>query len=146
MAKKDLIDALDNPGAQIKKCSGELNKIFWKVVTHYNIGVRQVYDGIRNYVSDPINCEQTTNRRTEMRNNIIARITEDNITWFYLMRALRALQITRIELRIKLYRKGDKDTVEFTHDINLHHVTTYEGENTDDSTIDGAESVQTRRR
>ena len=142
MAKKDLIDALDDPNAQIKKSSGELNKIFWKIITHYNIGVRQMYDGLRAYVSDPLNCEQTTNRRTEMRNNIITRITKSNLTWFYLMRALRAIEITRIELDIRCYRRKDRKPISFSHNIDLHPVMpNTDGEDSDETTDDETDGV-----
>lgn len=142
MAKKDLIDALDDPKAQIRKSGGELNKIFWKIIAQYNIGVRQMYDGLRAFVSDPINCEQTTNRRTEMRNNIITRITKSNLTWFYLMRALRAIEITRIELDIRCYRRNDKRPVSFSHNIDLHPVThNTDGEGSDETADDEAGGV-----
>lgn len=142
MAKKDLIDALDDPSAQIRKSGGELNKIFWKTIAHYNIGVRQMYDGLRAFVNDPVNCEQTTNRRTEMRNNIITRITKSNLTWFYLMRALRAIEITRIELDIRCYRRNDKRPVAFSHNIDLHPVTpNTDGEGSDETTDDEADGV-----
>lgn len=136
MAKKDLLDALDNPERQISRSKGELNKIFWRVVDFYNINARQMYDGLRQYVSDPMNCEQTTNRRTEERNNLISAMVRPSMTMYTWLRALKAIQIYRVEMDLKFYRGKEKRVIEFSHTIDLHTVSDTDEANNDGITKD----------
>lgn len=141
MAKKDIIVALENPKRQFHSSKGELNKVFWKLIIHYNIGLKSLYEGIMQYVSDPRNCEQTTARRTETRNNLISTIMRDNLTWRYFIRALKAIQITRIEFNIRAYRGKSKVVADIYHEINLHTVIDTDEDVSDEQSDDSTGSV-----
>lgn len=141
MAKKDLLDALADPERQISKSKGELNKIFWRVIDFYNIGARQMYDGLRNYVNDPMNCEQTTNRRTEERNNLISAMVRPSMTMYTWMRALKAIQIYRVEMDLRFYRGKERRKIEFSHTIDLHTVSDTDEAKEDGTTEDESGSV-----
>lgn len=136
MAKKDLLDALNDPERQISKSKGELNKIFWRIVDAYNIGARQMYEGLRAYVNDPMNCEQTTNRRTEERNNLISAMIRPSMTMFTWIRALKAIGAVRIEMDIRVFRGRERKKIEFTHVINLHTVSDTDEDYSDEQAND----------
>lgn len=141
MAKKDIIDALENPRRQLHMAKGELNKVFWKFIMHYNIGPKALYEGIMHYVSDPRNCEQTTARRTETRNNLIATIMRPNLTWRYFIRALKAIQVTRIEISIRAYRGKSKLVADIVHEVDLYTVIDTDEDDDDESSDDSTGSV-----
>lgn len=132
MAKKELLDALADPERQVRKSKGELNKIFWTAIIFYGVNARQLYEGLRRYVNNPANCEQTTNRRTEERNNLISAILRPSMTMYTWIRALKAIEITRVEIDLRFFRGPEKRKIEFSHVIDLHTVSETDDEVTND--------------
>lgn len=120
MAKNSIREAIDNPVKQSKTAMNDLTRIYWLLYSMYNIHPRDFLESVRRYVSRPEVCEQTSSKRTETKNNLFSAITKRSMTWLQFIRALKAADFRRIDIRITAYRGDRMERAELDYQINLH--------------------------
>ena len=101
-------DALDMPWKHAKKASGALAYLFWSTYHHYDIPHKEWFELIRRYTLNPYNVpDQTAARRSEAKNNLVATLLNNTITWSQFLRGMRLLDIRTMGITVELHRESD---------------------------------------
>lgn len=115
-----LQDALDAPLSHAKKASGALAFLFWSIYHHYDIPHGEWFELIRRYTLNPYNVpDQTAARRSEAKNNLIATLLNNTVTWSQFLRGLRLLDIRTMKITVEVEREGG--TIEATDSCDFRH-------------------------
>lgn len=120
MAKNNIRSAIEDPVKQSKVARNDLSRLFWLMYATYNIHPRDFIESVRRYVSREEVCEQTANKRTETKNNLFSAITKRTMSWLQYIRALKAADIRRVDIKMTFYRGSRMERIDLEHQLNLH--------------------------
>lgn len=118
MAKNKLTRILTAPDKDIKKthgANGVLSRLFRQMLLDLNIGPSRFGSLLQEYILDPRNGVPNNKKdQTSMRGNLTKEFSRPQMTWKVFCKALRFLQITKIEFVIKAYHRTGRSTIHST--------------------------------
>jgi hypothetical protein len=118
MAKNKLTRILTAPDKDVKKtfgANGVLSRLFRQMLLDLNIGPPQFSILMAQYLADPRNAVPNNKKdQTSMRGNLNKEFSRPQMTWKVFCKALRFLQITKIEFVLQASRAVGKPTIHST--------------------------------
>lgn len=118
MAKNKLTEILTSPDKLMKKTSGPngiLSRLFRQILLDLNIGPARFASLLQDYINDVRNCIPDNRKdRTSSRGNMTKEFSRPQMTWRVFCKALRFLQIKKIEFVIKAHHANGKATLHST--------------------------------
>jgi hypothetical protein len=115
MAKNKLTKILTAPDKDIKKtfgANGVLSRLFRQMLLDLNIGPSRFGSLLQEYILDPRNGVPNNKKdQTSMRGNLTKEFSRPQMTWKVFCKALRFLQIKKIEFVIKAHHRIGKSTI-----------------------------------
>ena len=118
MAKNKLTRILTAPDKDVKKtfgANGVLSRLFRQMLLDLNIGPPQFGHLMAQYLADPRNAVPNNKKdQTSMRGNLNKEFSRPQMTWKVFCKALRFLQITKIEFVLQATRATGKPTIHST--------------------------------
>lgn len=118
MAKNKLTKILTAPDKDIKKtfgANGVLSRLFRQMLLDLNVGPSRFGSLLQDYILDPRNGVPNNKKdQTSMRGNLTKEFSRPQMTWKVFCKALRFLQITKIEFVIKAHHRHGKTTIHST--------------------------------
>lgn len=118
MAKNKLTKILTAPDKDIKKTHGSngvLSRLFRQMLLDLNVGPSRFGSLLQDYILDPRNGVPNNKKdQTSMRGNLTKEFSRPQMTWKVFCKALRFMQIIKIEFVIKAHHRGGKSTIHST--------------------------------
>lgn len=118
MAKNKLTRILTAPDKDIKKtfgANGVLSRLFRQMLLDLNVGPSRFGSLLQEYILDPRNGVPNNKKdQTSMRGNLTKEFSRPQMTWKVFCKALRFLQITKIEFVIKAHHRTGRSTIHST--------------------------------
>jgi hypothetical protein len=120
MAKNKLNRILTAPDKEIKKtfgANGVLSRLFRKILWDLKIGPNRFGTLLQDYILNPLNGVPNNKKdQTSARGNLAKEFSKPQMTWKVFMKAMRFLQVWRIEFVVKLHHRGpgEKTTIHST--------------------------------
>ena len=110
MAKNKLNRILTSPDKDIKKtfgANGVLSRLFRQILWDLNIGPNRFGTLLQEYILDARNGVPNNKKdQTSARGNLTKEFSRPQMTWKVFMKAMRFLQIVRIEFVVKLHHRS----------------------------------------
>lgn len=118
MAKNQIYKILSSPDKGVTRTSGAngvLARMFRKMLYDLNITNAKWGSLMYDFITDIRNGVPNNKKdQTSMRGNLTKEFSRPQMTWKVFCKALRFMQITRIELAIKAYHENGKTSVHST--------------------------------
>lgn len=136
MSRRNLNDAIENPGRQIEASKNNtLGQVFWALVSGLQLNVASFTSSLNRFVRNPANNPvQTARKRSEKASNLTSELTNtERLTWSKFIEGLRAIEIIKMRVTFEVWRKNGR-TAKITVEQDIAHFT--KGEDEDDSTVD----------
>lgn len=132
MSKKQLQAALEDPLGQVRRSRNNmLGQMYWTLVNKLGITLPSFTASLDKYVRNARNVPvQSARKRSEKTSNLTSEITNpDRLTWPKLIEAFKAIEITRVRIKIEVWRGRRKIHAETILDKDLADFELEETEN-----------------
>lgn len=118
MARNKLTRILTAPDKDIKKtfgANGVLSRLFRQMLLDLNIGPSRFGQLLQHYILDARNGVPNNKKdQTSQRGNLTKELSKPQMTWKVFCKAMRLLQIVRIEFVVKAHHPGGKTSLHST--------------------------------